>query len=117
MWKSNPGWKNDITALIYIQWANLSIQGKPDLNYVRGGGSNQISVGSDFIYKFSPIQGDVNNDGTVNVFDLRTVAAYYNVKQGDPEWAAASTYDLNSDKIIDIFDIVIVSAKYGYSYP
>ena len=75
------------------------------------------TAGSDFIYKFSPVQGDVNNDGTVDITDLRAVAAYYNVREGNPMWAAAAPYDLNLDKIIDIFDIVLVAVKYGYTYP
>jgi hypothetical protein len=117
IWKDSAAWQNDLTGSVYIQWANLSITEKPDLNYLRGGSNNQITAGPDFIYKFSPVQGDVDNDGTVDITDLRTVAAYYNVREGNPSWSAAAPYDLNLDKIIDIFDIVLVAVKYGYTYP
>jgi hypothetical protein len=110
IWKiegSVSGWKNDQTGTIYIQWANLSYASSPDVGYVRGG-LNQISVGPDFLYTFSPIKGDLNNNGVVDVFDLRTVAAFYNT--------VSPTYDLTGDDIIDIFDLVVISTNYGFTY-
>ena len=58
----------------------------------------------------------MNNDGTVDIIDLRTVAIYFMVRQGDPNWPAASTYDLNGDEIIDIVDLRTVPLNYGYTY-
>ena len=116
IWMSAAGWTNDLTDTIYFQWANVSYSDGPDLTYQRGGSSNQFSVGSDFGYTFSPIQGDVNNDGTVDIFDLRTVAAYFGVEQGDSAWANASKYDLNGDQMIDVFDLRIIAANFGYTY-
>jgi len=118
IWKDEStvsGWKNNQTGTIYFQWTNLSYASGPDLRYERGG-LNQIDVGPDFTYTFSPIQGDVNNDGTVDIIDLRTVAIYFLVRQGDPNWPAASTYDLNGDEIIDIVDLRTVALNYGYTY-
>jgi hypothetical protein len=115
VWKATPSWTNDLTDTIFLQRANLSYPGGSSLRYERGA-LNQISVGPDFIYTFSPIQGDVNNDGVVDIFDLRPVGAYYNVQQGDPNWTAASTYDLNGDGIIDITDLGLVAANFGYVY-
>ena len=37
------------------------------------------------------------------------------MKQGDPNWAAASTYDLNGDGKIDILDVGMVAVNYGCS--
>jgi hypothetical protein len=74
-------------------------------------------MGPDVTYTFSPIRGDVDNDGTVNVFDLRAVATFYNVREGDPNWVNAATYDLNDDKVIDIFDLVIIATNHGFTYP
>jgi hypothetical protein len=116
LWKDEstfPGWKNNQTGIIYCQWANLSYPGSPDLSYVRGGTQNQVNVGQDVTYTFSPIQGDINNDGSVDIFDLRAVATFYKVKIGDPNWGAASAYDLNHDGIIDIFDLVTIAVKLG----
>jgi uncharacterized repeat protein (TIGR02543 family) len=115
MWKSAANWTNDLTDTIYLQWANMSYTVGPDLCYQRGG-LGQINVGPDFAYTFSPIQGDVTNSGVVNILDLRTVAAYFGVSQGDPLWPAASTYDLNGDGTINVLDLRIVASNYGYTY-
>jgi uncharacterized protein (DUF2141 family) len=114
IWKKVAGWTNDLTDTIFFQWVNISSDGS-DLQYQRGGVS-QIKVSPDFQYTFSPIQGDVNNDGTVNVLDLRTIAAFYGVKTGDPNWTQASFYDLNGDGIIDENDLNLAAANYGYTY-
>jgi len=119
IWKDESqatGWKNIQTGTLFIQKANLSYPSGPDLQYERDG-INQIDVGTDHTYTFSPIQGDVDNSGVIDITDLRTLAAYYDVKQGDPLWSAASTYDLKGDEIIDVFDLVIISTNYGFTYP
>jgi hypothetical protein len=115
VWKSALDWINDLTDVILLQRASLSYPGGYDLYYARGG-MNQINVGPDFAYTFSPIQGDVNNDGTVDIFDLRPAGAYYNVTQGDPSWIAASNYDLNGDGIIDTLDLTKIANNFGYTY-
>lgn len=119
IWKdenSFPSWKNNQTDTIYFQWANLSYSVGPDLGYVRDGTQNEIDVGANTTYTFFPIQGDINNDGSVDIFDLRAVAAFYNAKVGDPNWSIASVYDLNMDGFIDIFDVVIIAVKFGTVY-
>jgi hypothetical protein len=52
---------------------------------------------------------DVNHDGIVNVFDLRTVAAYFN--QTCPP--APVEYDFNSNNEIDIGDLSILSFHFS----
>jgi len=115
VWKSAPSWTNNLTDTIFFQWANISYPSGPDLRYERGG-SSQINVGPDFAYTFSPIQGDVDNDGIVGLFDLRTVAFYFGSKQGDPNWNDASKYDLTGDGTIDIISLRTIAANYGYTY-
>jgi hypothetical protein len=110
VWKDEAtilGWRNIQTGTVYVQWANLSYPIGPDLRYERGG-LDQINVGPDFSYTFSPIQGDVDNNGIVDIFDIRTVAAFYDTV--NPE------YNLTGDSTIDIFDIVVVAANFGYAY-
>jgi hypothetical protein len=117
IWKSSLDWTNDLTGNMFIQWANLSYAAGPDLDYEKGGSSDIDVIPAEVAYVFSPIQGDMNNDGTVNILDLRTVASFYNVRKGDPSWAVASTYDLNVDGVINIFDLVIIATNYGFTYP
>jgi hypothetical protein len=110
IWKDEStvsGWTNIQTGTVYFQWANLSYASGPDLAYVKGG-LNQINVGPDFAYTFSPIRGDIDNNGQVNVFDVRTVAAFYDTINSD--------YNLTGDPIIDIYDLVIVGSNFGYTY-
>ena len=116
IWKDCPGWSNNLTGTIFFQMANLNYAEGPSRHYEKGGIS-ELEVGPEVAYTFSSIRGDINSDGNVDIFDLRAVAAYYNAKQGDPNWTQASTYDLNGDGTIDIFDLVIVATNFGYKYP
>jgi len=111
MWKDEStvfGWKNIQTGTVYFQWANLSYPSSPDLGYERGG-LNQIDVDPDFAYIFSPIQGDIDNNGQVDVFDLRTVGAFYDTANPD--------YNLTGDSTIDIYDLVVIGSNFGFTYP
>jgi len=110
IWKGEStvsGWKNIQTGTIYFQRTNLTYPSGQGLDYERGG-LNQIDVGPDFACTFSPIQGDIDNNGTVDIFDLKTVAAYYDQQN--------TTYNLTADSTIDIFDLVAIGANYGYEY-
>jgi hypothetical protein len=107
IWKNLPDWINDQTGIVFVQQANLSCLGAPDLQYARGD-LNQINIGPDFTYTFSPIQGDVDNDGMVDIFDLRTVAAYYD--------QVNETYNLIGSNVIDVFDLVIIGSNLGFEY-
>jgi hypothetical protein len=110
IWKDErtvSGWKNIQTGAICIQWANVSYPTGPDLRYERGG-LDQINVDSDFDYRFSPIKGDVDNNGIVDIFDMSTIAAYYDANNPD--------YNLTGDGVIDIFDLVVVGSNFWYIY-
>ena len=52
------------------------------------------------------IKGDVTCNGAVDLFDLRAVAAYYDL--------VYAKYDLNSDGLIDIFDLVVIATNMWY---
>lgn len=117
VWKDESqvvGWRNNQTGTVWFQWVNLSYPNHADISYMKGA-LDQINV-TELHCTFSPIQGDVDNDGEVDIFDLRTVAYYYDVKEGDPLWTDASKYNLNGDKSIDVQDLVIVAVNFGFKY-
>jgi parallel beta-helix repeat protein len=59
--------------------------------------------------------GDIVPDGTVDIYDLVTVAKAYGSTPSDPNWNPNA--DINNDDIIDIFDLVTVAKHYGQTNP
>jgi hypothetical protein len=114
IWKDQltivPPWQNIQTGLIYIQSATLDYpSAQPDLTYTRSGSDNKINVGADVTYTWSPIQGDVDLDGTVDIFDVRDVGMWYDQDN--------ATYNLTgASNLIDIFDLVVVANNFGFTY-
>jgi parallel beta-helix repeat protein len=66
-------------------------------------------------YMYSPIPGDLNSDGIVNIFDLRIVARVFGLNSSEPNWDPRA--DLNHDNKVDIFDLVLVAKNYGRTMP
>jgi hypothetical protein len=63
-----------------------------------------------------PMLGDVNRDGTVDIYDVTTVCMAYDSTPNDPNW------NPNADLapqfgIIDIYDVVTVLINYGKTDP
>jgi ABC-type transport system substrate-binding protein len=61
-----------------------------------------------FNYK---VQGDINTDGIVDIFDAVLLAAAAGATPSSSNWNADA--DLNKDNIIDLFDAVILAAHAG----
>lgn len=61
-----------------------------------------------------PIEGDVDYDGDVDIFDIVTIAGAYGTEEGHPKYNAHC--DIDGDGDIDIFDIVIACGHYGESW-
>jgi hypothetical protein len=57
----------------------------------------------------SPSNGDINDDGRVNMLDLAYVAAHFG--------RSTPAADLNRDGKVDIFDLAIVADNYGSGEP
>jgi len=67
-------------------------------------------------YEISPtVYGDVNYDGTVDIFDITAAALAFGSVPSDPNWNADA--DLNPDGIIDIFDLVVIALHFGETIP
>lgn len=76
-----------------------------------------VDVKNTFTYTFTPIPGDLNLDGEVDIIDLSTISGWTGFESGDPEWTDCYFFDLNGDGGIDIFDIVVVAMNLGRTHP
>jgi hypothetical protein len=66
----------------------------------------------DGIFKGSNvIQGDINQDGIVDIGDAILASHAYGSSIGDPDWNALA--DLDGNGIVDIFDMIRLAAMFG----
>ena len=61
------------------------------------------------------IQGDVDGDFEVDIYDIVKICIAYGSKEGDPKYVPE--FDINCDRKIDIYDVVIACIHYGQTYP
>lgn len=59
----------------------------------------------------TPLIGDINKDGTVDIFDLMKVVIAFGSNPTMPSWNSAC--DLNGDNIIDILDLALAASHFG----
>jgi hypothetical protein len=57
------------------------------------------------------IPGDLNGDGTVDIYDAIILANAYNSRPGAPNWNVAA--DINNDGTVDIYDAILLANNYG----
>lgn len=71
--------------------------------------------GPDYLTTFvvDPIDriGDIDGDGTVNVFDVMVIAEAWNTRTGDP--AFDPRCDLDGDRAVNVFDIFVLAENWG----
>jgi len=61
------------------------------------------------------IPGDINGDGTVDIYDAILQSAAFNSSPDSPNWNPNA--DINCDGIVDIYDAIIMSSYFGQSIP
>ncbi len=57
------------------------------------------------------LKTDLNNDLTVDIYDVVTVAKAFGCRPGDVNWNYLA--DLNDDDVVDIYDVVLISLDFG----
>jgi len=60
-------------------------------------------------------EGDVNQEGSINIFDFALLASAYSTQEGEPGYDARA--DLNGDSRVDIFDFALLASNYGTTGP
>jgi hypothetical protein len=61
------------------------------------------------------IPGDINGDGTVDIYDAILLAAAFNSTPGSKNWNPNA--DINGDGVVDIYDAILLAAHFGQSIP
>ena len=61
------------------------------------------------------MQGDINGDGVIDVFDLSIVGTAYGSFEGMPGYDPES--DINKDGLVDARDLAVVTINYGNTCP
>jgi hypothetical protein len=100
IWKK--GQNNTLYSSIEFKSWKLSVK-CPEPRIQEG---NLVSV-SNANYWYTPVPGDVNSDGIVNVVDLRMVS----MKWGSTDPEILKLVDLNCDSNVDIYDLVLVAKQ------
>ena len=104
-WHAVPGGSSTCTGGTY----GLSGAFGQAATTVLSGGAFRLNGG---FWTFpTPIPGDINADGHVNVVDLLYMADAYGSAAGTPRYPGAS--DLNQDGSVDTFDLLILAATFG----
>lgn len=74
-----------------------------------------VDFSFDIIIKGSRnLLGDINEDGTVDIFDTLIVSNSYGSTPGNPNWNPNA--DVEQDNIIDMFDVVIIAINFGKTW-
>lgn len=104
----------ETTELVFVKNTSSMTEGKYTLSanatVVPGetdSSNNNVNDASVFV----TIPGDVNGDGSVNIYDAITFAAAFNSLPGSISWN--SNADINGDNGVDVFDAILLSSNFG----
>jgi hypothetical protein len=73
--------------------------------------NNNFTAGTVYV----GVPGDLNGDGTVDIYDAILLAAAYGSTPGTPNWNPNA--DINGDGIVDIYDAIILAGNFGQHVP
>ncbi len=128
--------------LIVTVYANSTVLGTTEVNNVAPGANVTVTVAtwntttwaygdyfltavtnaSDRTVTGIPVRvvlpGDVNGDGTVDLYDAILLAGSYGEDSGSPTWnPSAPNADINCDNIVDLYDAIILAGNFGKNVP
>ncbi len=88
------------------KWENVTVH-VDTVNNVAYGETTDLSTFTLAI----PLLGDINKDGTVDIYDAIILASAFGSKPGSPNWNLNA--DINNDGNVDIYDAIILAKNYG----
>ena len=97
--------KSGVSGEAFGVWLNLT------KNEIVAGGHNVSNDEKHLNIYVSPLIGDINYDGTVDIFDVVLASTAFASKPEDPYWNPSA--DLNYNNIVDVFDVVLLSQNFG----
>jgi hypothetical protein len=99
-------WNIQNVTIGYYNYYNISayateVPGEIDLD------DNRRENGTVRVY----LQGDVNRDDKVDLYDLTTIGTYWDYKRGDPDWKKAKRADLDFDGWVFLYDLTLIGTN------
>tara|TARA_B100000029_G_C17588272_1_gene961769 strand:+ start:731 stop:1879 length:1149 start_codon:yes stop_codon:yes gene_type:complete len=81
-------------------------------NFLFGGGPNEywnliLDEAFNFLYNQLNIQGDVNNDGSINIQDV-VILLNYILSSEDPDPYQFDISDINNDGVLNVLDVILL---------
>jgi DMSO/TMAO reductase YedYZ molybdopterin-dependent catalytic subunit len=91
-----------VSLLVHIELVNYDFKG----TWESRGYSDEADI-----HPAALLPTDLNGDGRIDLQDLRTVAAAFGSKPGDPEWNEVA--DLDGNGWTNIVDVTLIAKDYG----
>ena len=97
----------------YDQFTTIAIDDNTPLRFARyNGAGGYLNVSEIEFYGIdASLDGDLNSDGVVNIFDLVIIGSCF----GQEAVGDCARADANGNGVVDIFDLVIVGGNFGTS--
>jgi hypothetical protein len=95
-------------------WPDVDLQCTLDLINTKlktDGGIEILHYEVDGSYSYTPLIGDLNSDGTVDLDDMYIISLAYGSKPGDLNWNRIA--DLTRDNVVNVLDLQTVARHYG----
>lgn len=100
-------------VIVLLSGSTLSSAEKPDQFFTQTSGTNGAGLMNPRVPQ--AFSTDINEDGKVNIFDIKMVAKAFGTRQAELMYNEAADLDKNGQ--INIFDIIIVAKDYGKTSP
>ena len=120
MWEAwNYSWWNDTKRIDGSEtpWLDANSNGLPTFKNEIDNSSPYEEPGdrtnADAVWLPKKVEGDINNDNTVDIYDAILLANAFNSNESSLHWDRRT--DLNTDGQVDIYDALILAGKFGKS--